>query len=150
MSNTPTQHQDNALNNAPSGHYVPTPDDMDLWISWLLRGGVLISLAFLVLGTVLTFLHHPNYLTTAISTHALKNPTEGDVPTHVVGIFDMTKTGQGQGFVALGLLVLIATPVMRVALSVVTFWLEKDRAFVLITAGVLSLLILSLVLGKAG
>ncbi|MEO6906763.1 MAG: DUF1634 domain-containing protein, partial [Abditibacteriaceae bacterium] len=60
------------------------------------------------------------------------------------------KSGQGQGLVAFGLLILIATPVMRVALSVVTFWLEKDHAFVIITAGVLLLLILSLLLGKAG
>jgi uncharacterized membrane protein len=123
---------------------------MDRWISWLLRGGVLLSLAFLVIGTVITFVHHPDYLNTAVSTHVLKNPAEGVVPNHIVVIYDMIKQGKGQGYVALGLLILIATPVLRVALSVVTFWLEKDRAFVLITAGVLSLLILSLVLGKAG
>jgi uncharacterized membrane protein len=123
---------------------------MDRWISWLLRGGVLLSLAFLVIGTIITFIHHPGYLTTAISTHTLKNPAEGVVPNHILGIWEMMKHGRGQGFVAFGLLVLIATPVMRVALSVVTFWLEKDRAFVIITASVLSLLILSLLLGKAG
>jgi uncharacterized membrane protein len=103
----------------------------------------------LVIGTVITFVHHPDYLNTAVSTHGLKNPA-GVVPNHIAAIYDMIKQGKGQGYVALGLLILIATPVLRVALSVVTFWLEKDRAFVLITAGVLSLLILSLVLGKAG
>jgi uncharacterized membrane protein len=123
---------------------------MDRWISWLLRGGVLLSLIFLVAGTVITFIHHPGYLGTAISTHALKNPAEGVIPNHILDIFQMMKEGRGQGFVAFGLLVLIATPVMRVALSIVTFWLEKDRAFVIITAGVFFLLILSLVLGKAG
>jgi len=138
------------VKHAPSAPYVPTPHDMDRWISWLLRGGVLLSLAFLVIGTIITFIHHPSYLTTAISTHTLKNPAEGVVPNHILGIWEMMKNGHGQGFVALGLVILIATPVMRVALSVITFWLEKDRAFVLITAGVLSLLILSLVLGKAG
>ena len=138
------------LHKIPSTPYVPTPHDMDCWISRLLRGGVLISLAFLVFGTVLTFMHHPGYLTSAVSTHSLQNPAEGVVPNHVLGIFEMIGKGRGQGFVSLGLLVLIATPIMRVALSVVTFWLEKDRAFVLITAGVFSLLILSLVLGKAG
>jgi uncharacterized membrane protein len=138
------------VKHAPSTPYVPTAHDMDRWISWLLRGGVLLSLAFLVIGTIITFIHHPGYLTTAISTHALKNPAEGVVPNHILGIWEMMKHGHGQGFVAFGLLVLIATPVMRVALSVVTFWMEKDRAFVIITAGVLSLLIISLVLGKAG
>lgn len=138
------------LQNAPVTPFAPTPHDMDRWISWLLRGGVLLSLAFLVTGTVITFIHHPDYLNSAISTHALKNPAEADVPNHVTEIYHMIKAGNGQGFVAIGLLVLIATPILRVALSVITFWLEKDRAFVWITAGVLSLLILSLVLGKAG
>lgn len=138
------------LQNAPATPFVPTPHDMDRWISWLLRSGVLISLAFLVIGTIITFIHHPDYLATTISTHALKNPADTDVPNQVVTIYEMIKAGRGQGFVSLGLLVLIATPIMRVALSVVTFWLEKDRAFVLITTSVLLLLMLSLVLGKAG
>ncbi|MEO6908156.1 MAG: DUF1634 domain-containing protein [Abditibacteriaceae bacterium] len=143
-----TKHQQ--AEHTSSSHYVPTPHDMDRWISWLLRGGVLLSLVFLVIGTVITLIHHPDYLNTAISTHTLQNPAKGNVPHHVVQIFDMMKSGQGQGLVAFGLLILIATPVMRVALSVVTFWLEKDHAFVIITAGVLLLLILSLLLGKAG
>ena len=138
------------LQNAPTTPLVPTPHDMDRWISWLLRGGVFLSLVFILLGTTITFIHHPDYLNTAISTHTLKSPAANAVPHRIDTVFDMVKTGNGQGFVALGLLALIATPILRVALSVVTFWLEKDRAFVLITAGVLSLLILSLVLGKAG
>jgi uncharacterized membrane protein len=142
-----TRHQ---IKRVPSAPYIPTPHDMDRWISWLLRGGVLLSLVFLVAGTVITFIHHPGYLSTAISTHALKNPAEGVIPNHIPDIFQMMKEGRGQGFVGFGLLVLIATPVMRVALSIVTFWLEKDRAFVIITAGVFFLLILALVLGKAG
>ena len=50
----------------------------------------------------------------------------------------------------LGLLVLIATPVLRVAASVVLFAIQKDWTYTLITAVVLSLLVLSLVLGAAG
>lgn len=138
------------LQDASTKPFVPTPHDMDRWISWLLRGGVLMSLLFLMLGTTITFIHHPNYLNTAISTLDLKNPGESVVPHHIITIYEMIKAGKGQGFVALGLLILIATPVLRVALSVITFWMEKDYAFVFITLGVLSLLILSLVLGKAG
>jgi uncharacterized membrane protein len=50
------------------------------------------------------------------------------------------------GFVQLGLIVLILTPVARVAVSVVGFWLEGDRLYVAITAGVLAVLLASLVL----
>ncbi len=53
----------------------------------------------------------------------------------------------GQSIVALGLLVLIATPVMRVLVSVVAFLQEHDRLYTLITMVVFCLLILSLVLG---
>lgn len=44
----------------------------------------------------------------------------------------------------LGLLVLIATPVMRVMASVVAFVLERDRLYAAITLGVLAILLVSL------
>ena len=53
------------------------------------------------------------------------------------------------GVLSLGLLVLIATPVVRVALSVTYFAREKDRAYVLITLTVLANLLLGLALGLA-
>ena len=124
--------------------------NMDHWISLLLRSGVLISVVLLVLGTILTFIHHPGYLNSQTLTASVRNPTNNAVPNHLFTIFELIKNGRGQGIVALGLLVLIATPVLRVAFSVVTFWLEKDRIFVWITSAVLLLLILSLILGKAG
>ena len=46
-----------------------------------------------------------------------------------------------------GLLLLIATPVARVALSLVAFVLQRDRLYVGITAFVLALLLASLVGG---
>jgi uncharacterized membrane protein len=52
--------------------------------------------------------------------------------------------------VLLGLLMLIATPVMRVAASIFAFVYEHDYVYVTITAIVLALLLLSFVLGKAG
>jgi len=47
-----------------------------------------------------------------------------------------------------GLLLLIATPILRVIVSVVAFTLEKEWAFVGITTVVLLLLFLSFTLGK--
>lgn len=56
---------------------------------------------------------------------------------------------RGQSIVMLGVLVLIATPVVRVAASVVLFAAERDRMYVAITTLVLLLLIVSFVIGAA-
>ncbi len=48
------------------------------------------------------------------------------------------------GIAQLGLLVLIATPVVRVMASVVAFVLERDRLYAAITLGVLAILLGSL------
>jgi uncharacterized membrane protein len=56
----------------------------------------------------------------------------------------------GQSIVAAGLLLLILTPVMRVAVSILAFRAQRDRTYVLITSAVLMLLLLSFVLGRAG
>jgi len=54
----------------------------------------------------------------------------------------------GQGIVVVGLLVLLITPVLRVAVSIIAFLVERDRAFVFFTTTVLLLLLLSFVLGR--
>ncbi len=51
---------------------------------------------------------------------------------------------QPQAVITLGLLLLIATPVMRVAVSVVAFAIEKDRRYVVITLLVLGILLASM------
>lgn len=50
----------------------------------------------------------------------------------------------GRGLIQLGLLLLIATPVARVAFSAVAFALQRDRTYVVVTLIVLALLVLSL------
>ena len=57
--------------------------------------------------------------------------------------------GEAAAFLTLGLLVLIVTPFLRVAGSLVAFALERDRRYVLISAAVLTLMCLSVLLGRA-
>jgi uncharacterized membrane protein len=52
-------------------------------------------------------------------------------------------------YLSLGLIVLIATPFVRVAGSLVAFARERDRRYVLITAVVLAVMCASVLLGKA-
>ena len=50
----------------------------------------------------------------------------------------------------LGLMLLVATPVLRVAVSVIAFGLERDMRYVIITLIVLAILITSFLLGRGG
>ena len=125
-----------------------TDHGLELLISALLRAGVSISLALVVIGTVVSFVHHPDY---ARSSEALARLTRPGMAPH-----DLRQVGaglasvRGQAIVMLGLLVLMVTPVLRVAVSLVSFLRNRDRAFALLTSAVLLLLVLSLLLGKAG
>jgi uncharacterized membrane protein len=56
------------------------------------------------------------------------------------------RDGQPLAVVQLGLVVLMLTPVVRVAVSVVGFALERDRLYVAITLGVLAILVIGLTL----
>ena len=55
--------------------------------------------------------------------------------------------GNGPSIVMLGVLLLIATPVFRVAVGAVGFALQRDGAFVVITVAVLAVLLASFALG---
>jgi uncharacterized membrane protein len=57
------------------------------------------------------------------------------------------RQGEGQAIIMAGLLVLIATPVARVALSVIIFIIARDRLYTAITATVLLILLVSFAVG---
>jgi uncharacterized membrane protein len=118
-------------------------------ISAVLRVGVLTSLATILLGTVIAFVHHPEYTSSPRSLLHLSRPgatfphTLRDVLTGLAGL-------RGQAIVVLGLLMLIATPVVRVAVSILFFLEEGDLTYVAITSTVLVLLVLSFFIGGVG
>ncbi len=117
-----------------------TPFDMNVVISWILQGGVLISAAVVCVGLLLLFLH-PEQLSDQqflVFPHSLGQIKDGLLQL------------QPQAFVALGLLLLVATPVMRVAISILAFALEHDRRYVVITCIVLAILLISFLSGKGG
>lgn len=131
---------------------VPDRDDsrarrFELLISVLLRSGVAVSLALIVLGTVLTFVHHPDFVSSRTET-ALLIGDDAVFPHSVEETIRGLAALQGRAFVAAGLLVLIITPVMRVAVSVFAFAAQKDVVFTVITSVVLTLLLLSFALGR--
>jgi uncharacterized membrane protein len=122
---------------------------VELAMSRLLRVGVLTSLLFVLGGTVVTFVHHPHYLTSRRDLLRLTRPG-AEFPHSVPAVIKGLEHSQGRAIVMTGLLLLIATPVLRVALSVLAFVYQRDRTFVIITSVVLTLLLASFFLGKAG
>jgi uncharacterized membrane protein len=122
------------------------PTTVELMISRLLRAGVSLSFCVIALGTVISFGHHPDYFSShqALSTLASPKATFPRTTSEVLqGILHL----QGKAIVIAGLFLLIATPVMRVAVSIVAFAIDRDWMFVAITTLVLALLVLSFFLG---
>ena len=118
-------------------------------ISRVLRIGVNASLLFVAAGTLLSFSQGGGYGTQPSEVGRLTGPG-GSFPRTVDWLLGGILHLDGQAVIVAGLILLIATPVVRVAVSIVSFARERDRAYVVITAIVLGLLLLSLVLGRAG
>lgn len=122
---------------------------VDTAIATLLRVGVILSITIVTIGTVVTFVHHPAYFSSRPALGTLTEPG-AHFPSTLREVMDGLRSGSGQAIVSAGLLLLIATPVARVAFSIVVFAIEHDRVYVLITAGVLVILVVGFITGAAG
>lgn len=105
----------------------------------LLRAGVLISAAVVLVGAIIYLFRHG-------SEPPLYHVFRGE-PTDlrsVPGIVRDALALRGRGLIQLGLLLLILTPVARVAFSVFAFARQRDRTYIVVTLIVLGLLLYSL------
>jgi uncharacterized membrane protein len=120
---------------------------VELVISTLLRAGVVLSFVIVLAGMLLSFVHHPDYLHSATQLENLTR-TGANFPRSVAEVWSGVRELKGQAFVIVGLMILIATPVLRVAVSIFAFIYQRDRTYVIITSIVLVLLLASFVLGR--
>ena len=125
------------------------PRWVDTALSRLLRGGVLLSIAIVTIGIVVTFVHHPEYFSSRPSLGTLTQPG-AHFPSSISNVLSGVRDLSGQAIVMAGLLLLIATPVARVAFSILIFVIEHDRLYTLITAAVLIILLIGFATGAAG
>ena len=109
--------------------------------------GVYGSFALIMAGVLLCFFHHPGYLFSTSDLDILTAP--GAAKVNVADVFREASHLRGQGMVLVGLILLMATPFLGVTLSLGYFLRARQRSFVVVTATVLTLLLLSLVLGRA-
>ena len=121
---------------------------IDVAIATLLRTGVLLSVVIIAAGMVITFVHHPDYFSSRPAVGRLTSPG-AHFPNTIGEVITGVRRGSGEAIVMAGLLVLIATPVARVALSIVIFVIERDRLYAAITTAVFVILLISFAVGRA-
>jgi len=121
-----------------------TDQYVEEWIGNLLRVGVTLAAAVVLFGGSVYLARHgraaPQY-------HVfMGEPTD---LRSVSGIVKDALAFRGRGLIQLGLLLLIATPVARVAFSVAAFAMQGDRLYVVVTLIVLAVLMYGLMGGRA-
>jgi uncharacterized membrane protein len=105
----------------------------------LLRAGVTLAAAVVLAGGLLYLIRHGGE---AQGLHVFQG--EPAALRSFPGIVASALELQAPGLIQLGLLILIATPVVRVALSVIAFLFERDWTYVVLTLIVLGVLLYSL------
>jgi uncharacterized membrane protein len=113
-------------------------------IGRLLQFGVFLAAAVVLVGAAFVLAQHGG----ARVSYAAFDPGPERLRS-VAGILRGTLAMDGKAVVQLGLVLLIATPVARVAFTLVAFVLQRDRTYVIITTVVLAILLYGLVLGRA-
>jgi len=105
----------------------------------LLRTGVLISAAVVLSGACVYLSRHAH----EPADYRVFRGEPSEYRT-IRGVIQIVMNGRGRGLIQLGLLLLIATPIARVAFSVAGFAIERDRLYVAFTLIVLTILLYSL------
>src|SRR5437899_968087 len=120
------------------------PDErIDRWMGKLLRTGVILAAILVLAGGVVYLTRHagpaPDY-------HEFRGePVELRT---ISGILRQALSWHGRGLIQLGLLILIATPIARVAFSFFAFVYRREWIYVVVTAIVMGLLCYSLLGGR--
>lgn len=117
-------------------------EEMDRLIGRLLQIGVLVAAVVVLIGGLALLVTHGS-APAAFQTFS----GEKDGLTDVGAIFRGVLAGDARAITQFGLVLLIVTPVARVALTLGAFIHQKDRLYVGITAVVLGLLLYGLLAG---
>ena len=120
------------------------PSSMNKILGIVLRTGVILSGAIIAIGTAQFLANHSLGDT---SSYLAYNPgliPHGNFPVSLANIVSGLTSLDPLSIIELGFLVLLATPIVRVALSLVLFAAEKDRRFVYLTGAVLAILLFSM------
>jgi uncharacterized membrane protein len=119
-------------------------EKVELVIGRLLQWGVLAAAIVVVTGGLLLLAQYGH-----LPANFQQFKGEDPALRSVGGIIRAALRGDSRAIVQLGLVLLIATPAARVALTLGAFLIQRDRLYVLTTSIVLSLLLYGLIWGRA-
>ena len=114
-------------------------EQVETLIGQLLRAGTLLSCFVTFVGIVQYLLRYSSETVN----YRVFHPTEGKL-LHLSELIPNAFRGNPVAIIQLGILLLIATPVARVAFLVGAFALERDRLYVAVSGLVLVILLYSL------
>ncbi len=129
----------------PIKSIASSPRAMELAIGYMLRVGVLTACAICLVGGVL-------YIMCYGGTQADFSTFEGAPPMYrsLSGIWMGLKALEPLAIVQTGVVVLLATPVLRVLFSIFAFLFERDYLYVVITCIVFAIILLNMLGGVVG
>jgi uncharacterized membrane protein len=135
---------DSRANAPPAVQRSEADERVERVIGRLLQIGVLLAALVVVIGGGLLLVQYG-------SLPAGFREFNGEDPAlkSIGGIVGAALRGDSRGIVQLGLVLLIATPVARVALTLGAFIIQRDRLYILTTSIVLALLLYGLLWGRA-
>ena len=127
------------MKNFFSKHFL-ADNDIEQFIGLQLRYGVIISSLIVLVGGLIYLgqsgqLQLPSY-------HHFIGIRDGN--TNFGEILNGTRVLNAKSIIQFGVVVLIATPILRIAFSLMGFVLEKDRMYMFITAMVLTVMMVSI------
>jgi len=106
--------------------------DMDYVIGLTLRIGVIVSIALVLIGVALLVVEGKGLGYSDYSIMSIRSNVNTTVIPPITALRGLSQA-DGLSFIILGLMVLIATPVLRVALGIASFAMERDWLYVVIT-----------------
>jgi uncharacterized membrane protein len=112
----------------------------------LLRAGVLLAAAWTLVGGIWYLIQHGAETRPDYEHFPIKRGT----PSDLSAISNLALTLHSRGFIMVGVLLLIATPVARVVFSVIAFVVQRDWLYLAVTLIVLAILLYSMITGLFG
>ncbi len=113
-------------------------------LSNVLRFGVIISTAIIAFGFLIFLFHYSSASASSYIQYYANKIPHGSFGVSLSSIASGLVLLNPFSIIELGLLILLATPVSRVFLSIILFEVEGDRRYVYITTGVLLILLFSI------
>ena len=121
--------------------------DVEQYIGKLLRYGVMLSCAITLFGGVIYLFQHKGVMVDYSPVPTGMAFGVEDYLRELNTIFPRMLSFDGAAIIQFGVLVLIATPIIRVAFSAFSFLIEKDYLYVVITLIVLAIILANMLLG---